>query len=192
MNCRERLFDFLNNATYPGGWGLRGHLSLLYALPVMLDAKVILELGTGEGNSTLSFVSAVQVTKGIVYSVDIDKERQDKVKEIFREEMARNEIMFIHADSIEYVNQWNGKQIDFLLCDTDHAYKRVYGELTTWGKYMRKRGIMTVHDTDHEVSPTYKAARDYAEQTNKGFINLPHSEGLALIFERKILHKIES
>lgn len=182
MNCRERLFTFLDEAKYPGGWGLGGHLSLLYVLPVMLDAKVILELGTGQGNSTMSFISAVQVTKGIVYSVDIDKEAQDKVKEIFKDEIAKNYIVFVLADSIEYEKQWDGKQIDFLLCDTDHAYERVYGELTAWGKFMSKKGIMTVHDTDHEVSPTYKAARKYAEQTNKRFINLPFSEGLSLIF----------
>jgi len=181
MDCKKKLFEYLASfkpTTGIGTWGMGAHRSNLYVLPVLLDAKIILELGTGLGISLLSFASAILETGGVVYSVDHDKGRHEMVKNDFK---GVKGITFVLDDTIEYEKKWDGRKIDFLLCDSDHSYETVYGELTAWEKHLSEKAIIAIHDVNDPQ--TYRAGHDYSVQRNKSFLYLPYGGGhLALIF----------
>lgn len=152
------------------------HLNILYITAVALDAKTIVELGTGTGGSGEAFAKAVEITGGRVYSVDIAEclETKNRLKEY--------KITFIGADSLECERTWDKGDIDILLCDSDHSFKRVYDELTVWSKWHPK--IIFIHDTlypDGRIAPPYNAALEFSKKVGKKFLNFNFPHGLGVI-----------
>lgn len=152
------------------------HINILYITAVALDAKTIVELGTGTGDSGEAFGEAIEITGGRVYSVDIAEclEAKNRLK--------GHRITFIGADSIECGRTWDKGDIDVLLCDSDHSFKRVYGELTVWSKWHPK--IIFIHDTlspDCKITPPYNAALEFSKKAGKKFLNFSFPHGLGVI-----------
>jgi len=125
------------------------YLMSLYNIPVQMDAKVLVELGAGE--STFALTAAANKTGGEFYSIDIGKgaiERfsPNKLSEVDNEPRFH----FIQSDDLFAGKAWD-KPIDFLFIDSDHTYDHVRQVLKIWPKWVKKRGIMTMHDTNHEA-----------------------------------------
>lgn len=152
------------------------HFAYLIAV-LSLNAKVVVELGTGMGWSTRYFLEALKITDGILYSVDLYPERDDvrPTIEAFKNE---SRIIFIKGDSVQVGQNWD-RPIDILLCDSDHSEQHVLNELVAWSKSNPK--IIFIHDLVWEIrnsagvlepklAPPYYACMKFAQSTNRKFI----------------------
>lgn len=146
-----------------------------------LNAKLVVELGTGMGFSCSAFISALKETGGILYSVDINPEAADVKPTIQKYSGTDAPVIFIQGDSVTVGRAWIKGDIDVLYCDSDHTYGHVLTELETWARYHPK--IILVHDTlvrGGEINEPYKAIKEYAEREGKPFVNLTFTEGLGI------------
>ena len=143
-----------------------------------LKAKKVVELGTGQGYSGGCFATALRLTGGKLYSVDINA--KNDVYEILKD--YKDIIHYIVDDSIKAGEKWDKGDIDILYCDSDHSYNRVLGELETWGRFNPK--VVFIHDTlsraGEKVAP-YHAGTDYAKKYGKTFFNFSVPHGLGVI-----------
>jgi len=150
-----------------------------------LNAKVVVELGTGHGGSCGAFVTALKETGGRLYSVDINWE-QEVTKLCIQKHMSRGDpVTFIHGDSVEVGKKWSKGDIDILYCDSDHGYEHVLNELETWGRFNPK--IILLHDMFYGkdiIGGPYRAAKEYAEKHGKLFVVLKFEVGLGIIAMR--------
>jgi len=146
---------------------------------LLLDAKKIVELGTGPGLSGNIFCKTLKKTGGILYSVDLIMQNCQNTVE--RLKQSYDNFVFIQGDSIEVAQTWDKGDIDILLCDSDHAYERVYGELKAWTKFNPK--IIFIHDTflDDRLLDPYYAAKTWAEEHGRTFLNHNWQNGLGII-----------
>ena len=114
---------------------IQEHLLTLYDLVLEINAKVVVELGAGR--STYVFIAAVNATGGQFYSIDVVPGR-------LALEPRHHPIT---GDSLEVVKTWD-QDIDLLFIDTLHTYEQTRGELDTWSQFVRRGGIIAMHDTD--------------------------------------------
>lgn len=150
---------------------------LIYlATTLIVNAKVIVELGTGAGNSTDAFLEGLKITGGILYSIDANP-ADVKVKTTIDRLKNHPQFRFLVSDSVKAAKGWQ-KTVDILLCDSDHSYKHVLAELEAWGKYSK---IIYVHDIikletsyplKRKKAPPYEACTKYAEKTGRIFYPL--------------------
>lgn len=159
--------------------------SFYTALAFALNAKVIVELGTGSGMSAQAFLNALRYTGGVLYSVDLYPE-EHTVKETRSRFKDEKQIVFITGDSIEVGKTWDKGKVDIVLCDSDHAKDRVLGELEVWNQYQPK--IFLIHDilyqspTPH-LAPPYEACVEFAQKHNRKFIyfDIPNTPSFGII-----------
>jgi predicted O-methyltransferase YrrM len=155
------------------------HLLVLHLLTVELNLKNVLELGTRTGESTVALISAIKKIDGKMTSVDIDpcEEAKKKVKSLGLE----NYWNFIQTDDLEL--DWNEK-IDHLFVDSDHSYEHVLSELKKFEPFVRKGGLITLHDTVTDPR-VLKAINDFISQRDDiTFYHFFNNNGLVIL--RKI------
>ena len=150
---------------------------------LVLKAKIVVELGTGSGWVGERVLEALEVTNGLYYTIDLHP-NQEPVKSAVQKLLAKHptRCIFIPGDSIEVGRAWDKGNIDVLICDSDHSYDRVFGELNTWAKFNPK--VCFIHDTfdvNNQLGPPYHAAKDYAEKNGKLFFNYSFPHGLGVI-----------
>lgn len=156
---------------------IQGHLIRLYNITVKIPVrdKVVVELGVRKGSSTLAFIAAVNDSGGHLYSVDIRPCRG--VQELYREEA---NFTFFLGDDMEVVKDWH-KPIDHLFIDTSHTYEHTIAELREWGKWVKPKGIISLHDTSNV--DVMRAINEFRNE-NLGkyyFMNFPECYGLGLL-----------
>lgn len=117
------------------------HLNTLYMLTVEFDLKNILELGTQFGNSTIALLEAVKEINGKVTTVDVDpcEYARKKIKELKLDHICN----FIQSDDTKI--DWS-ETIDHLFIDSNHSYDHVTKQLKKYEPYVRKGGLITLHD----------------------------------------------
>lgn len=155
------------------------HLQTLHMLTIELDLKNILELGTRTGESTIALLLATKQLGGKMTSVDIDScdEAKKKVKDLDLEQYWN----FIQGDDLNL--NWD-EQIDHLLIDTSHTYEHTLSELKKFEPYVRKGGLITLHDII-SCPPVLKAINDFISKRNDiRFYKFFHNNGLGIL--RKI------
>ena len=94
----------------------------LRALAVGREAKVLLELGTSYGYSTLFLADAARQTGGKVISMDVDARKQAYAREQLAEAGLDGFVEFRCGDAVEMVEQ-AGETFDFVLLD---IWKNLY------------------------------------------------------------------
>lgn len=158
------------------GSDIAGFLLLLYNLAKEIEAKKIVELGVRYGESTHALLAAINENKGKLHSIDISPciEIREKLKD-------ESNWKFIKGSNLQIVNQWT-EEIDFLFIDTSHEYKHTLEELNQWGKYVRKGGIIALHDTVlyPEVIEAIKTYRDSTEEKYE-FKNHEQDYGMGIL-----------
>lgn len=124
------------------------YLMSLYRIPVGIGAKTIVELGIG--NSTAALLAAANKTLGELYSVDLSITGLSRISEDATE-IFKNEVRFsfVEGNDLQVVKKWN-KKIDFLLIDSDHTYEHVRLQLQDWLSWVRRKGIIAMHDVDQK------------------------------------------
>ena len=150
-----------------------GEIEHIYTVTTMaLKAKLVVELGTGTGNSSNAFLAGLKVTGGMLYSVDLYPQRPD-VKPTIERLKGEKRVTFIKGDSVKVGKEWDKEGIDILLCDSNHGKRHVLKELEAWGKFNPK--IIFIHDTltpDKNYGSPYFAGKEYAEKHGKVFMHL--------------------
>lgn len=158
---------------------------IFFFTALALKAKTVVELGTGTGESAGAFLSALELTGGTLYSVDLYPERKDQA-ETLRKFKDNSRFVFIHSDSVEAGKKWDKGEIDVLYCDVHESRGHSLNELRVWGRFKPK--VVFVHDIFSDVhgtdEPPYYACEDYARETGKKFIPiLTVPQGLGVFIE---------
>lgn len=127
--------------------GMQHHMIRLYNLTKDLPPpRIVVELGTRFGESTMAFVAATSDVGGHVYSIDRYDQRDHKTFNAALLNHEGDNWTFIRADSLTAVQLWS-VPIDHLFIDTSHKYAQSIKELNQWGRHVRPGGIISLHDT---------------------------------------------
>ena len=105
---------------------------LLHSLILVSDAKVVMEIGTGEGYTAVAMSLALP-EGGVVYTVDINKVELDYPNIV---------TIQANSDSLE----WD-KELDLLYIDGDHEYEAVLSDFNKFSKFVKKDGFVVFHDS---------------------------------------------
>jgi predicted O-methyltransferase YrrM len=154
------------------------HLATLHMLTCELNLKAIVELGTRDGESTIALLQAAKKIGGHVYSVDINPclEAKKVVKECGLTEYWE----FIQGDDLNI--QWE-KPIDHLFIDTSHTFEHTLEELKKFEPYVRKGGIIIMHDIV-AYPEMMRAINNYiGNRTDLCIYKYFNNNGLAVIFK---------
>jgi len=89
---------------------------LMHSLAVGLNAKVIVELGTSYGYSTLFLADVARATGGKVYSYDVAAEKQAYAREQLARAGLADFVEFRLGDAVETLSSQPGP-VDFVLMD---------------------------------------------------------------------------
>ncbi len=128
------------------------HLETLFMECLNVDAKLIVELGVGDGESTFVLERVTNLWGAKLVSVDIeDCKKVSKFKDR----------IFIKKDDIAFAAefpQWCRERniipvIDLLFIDTSHLYDHTVAEIKAWFPYLAPRTKVFFHDTN--MSPVF-------------------------------------
>lgn len=163
--------------------------NLMFALPIVLNAKVVVETGVSRGHSTEIFLRALQYTQGTLWSYDI--ERLESTIKKLNEKGLTDRWIFKQMDSVEAGKEWGDKygyEIPLLYLDSNHAKSHVLNELRVWTPYVRN--VILIHDTAHprgveDPARSLEAAVEFVEKEHKWrFVNLNDGLGMGLLWKK--------
>lgn len=110
------------------------------------NAKIVLELGVGEGFSTIALLKGIYQTDGFLFSCDVYSCKSGKNR--VNETGLQDKWCFTQADDLEFVKKWK-KQVDILYLDTSHYSMYTYLELKAFSPFIKSNGVILLHDTLH-------------------------------------------
>jgi predicted O-methyltransferase YrrM len=129
------------------------YASMLFSIPFIRDAKVIVETGLSEGNSANIFLTALshlpnpESRELHTYEIEPDKDSCMRAK-VNIANMQYPAKWYLHSgDSVKGGTEWTGSQIDFLFLDSDHSVEHVYNELRTWTPHLSSKALISSDDT---------------------------------------------
>jgi len=150
------------------------HLDFLTRVCLLVEAEVILELGTRTGHSTRAFLKAAEILNAKVISVDID-----------------DCTPFVKPNKHWTFHQMNDLDfeidtpVDVLFIDTSHKYNHTLRELEKFAPKVRQNGVILLHDTI-SCTDVYKALSKFV-QNNPNKYDFDHHEfcnGLGILWKR--------
>ena len=95
------------------------------------------EVGCRNGETLRQIMPVAKELKTQVYAVDIRKSVESNLPK---------GVNFICGDSFEIGKKWNSK-IDMIFIDADHRSKFVLRDFETYSQWVRRNGIILLHDT---------------------------------------------
>ena len=130
------------------------HILYLYAQAVTMDAKVVVEVGSGQ--SSFVFTAAMNKTGGQFYSHDFSI---DATLRFFPEGEGvlekEKRFHFVPGDGCMSAKKWD-QPIDLFFLDSSHEYTETFGELEAWSGFVKDDGLILMHD----IHPSWVACRD--------------------------------
>jgi predicted O-methyltransferase YrrM len=162
---------------------IQEYLPLLYGYVRLYEGCRVLEVGTRDGNSTLAFLAAAQVTGGHVWSVDSDAEVPTRADGMGPYADCPD-WTFICGDSTApgVLAQVPG-QVDIVFNDAGHMYEKTLEEIRAYMPLLAPGGTALFHDTrlgwdNHGVK---RALNVYCAQNSLTWRDLPGQFGLGVI-----------
>lgn len=130
-------------------------IEILYKAVMDRKPKVILEIGSWDGCSTMAMGIACKSFGGKVYSID------PRIQCLLSENLKHYDLGE-QVISIRGYSPWDGHKIvpehvNFLFIDGDHSTKSVLMDYYYWVKYLKTRDIVAFHDINF---PAVKKAID--------------------------------
>ncbi len=149
---------------------------------------VVVELGTRGGVSTSALLAGVEVQGGRVVSVDIDPlcgetfDGHPQWEFLPMSSVDDNAPQLVLSSHIEK----NGLVddiafIDLLFIDTDHTYEQLKTELDVWEPFVKRGGLIVMHDVE-TFPEMWKAAVEFCGEWKLKFAVRPGSNGLGVIY----------
>lgn len=172
-----------NHGKSPMG-GFTRHYLMLYSLVYGMEAQNVFEFGMGF--STQTIIEALKSTGGKLTTVDRRATEDFHYEPIFEDDLG---IWTFHCGlSEKIVPSLNHSPYDMVLHDGSHGRERVCGDLNNILPYIKKGGLLLVHDTNHSrkgcvLGPQMRGAikdsnlKDYEHER----LNLPYSFGLTIV-----------
>ncbi len=123
------------------------HLEPLFLDCLGLKSHVIVELGSGDGESTFVLERVAKMWKATLVSVDIEDRR---------EVGSYRRRFFVRMDDIRFAGEFSSwcdqksikPQIDILFIDTSHLYDHTVQEIKAWFPFLSPRAKVIFHDTN--------------------------------------------
>jgi len=117
---------------------------LLSEVAERVESGVIVEIGRNRGGSLV--ILAKSSTNSYVYSIDRHDHKDAGTLDLCNKYGITNYKMLV-GDSGKIGESWDKeKEIDLLFVDGDHSYEGVYRDLRIWVPYVKKFGIVMMHD----------------------------------------------
>lgn len=160
--------------------------NLMFVLPIALRAKIVVETGLAQGESTIIFLKALKLIGGHLFTYDIVD------SPTAREKIAREGLdeywTFRQMDSVQGAKLWNDGLIDLLYLDSDHSKQHVLNELNAWHKHLKDTAIILIHDTNHPPPHPascqgLQAAGEWIKTSGWKLINLNDPLGMAVLWK---------
>lgn len=157
------------------------HLPRFVQMVTRLGARVVIELGTRTGVSTIAWLYALEQTGGHLFSVDIDP----------RPEIGEwPHWTFIQGDDLDPTVLAQLPQADIVFIDTSHLYEHTRNELSVYRWLVRRGGLIVCHDTQlaqpigapaRPRFPVRTAIKEFCEEEGFRWSEFPDSWGLGVI-----------
>lgn len=108
---------------------LSGHFQgrVLSMLSKLVAPRQILEIGTFTGYATLALAEGLR-SDGIIHTIDIDEELQDRVQNYFDQADQKHQICYHIGDAAEVIAKIEG-QFDLVFIDADKKRNKLYYEM---------------------------------------------------------------
>ena len=161
---------------------IQGHLESFVEMVLHTDAKVVIELGTRTGVSTIAWLHGLSQTGGHLWSVDIDE--VPPIGEY-------PNWTFIQGDDLDPVIVARlPRPADIVFIDTSHLYDQTVAEIELYQHLVRPGGLMVFHDTElarpegapaRPMYPVRVAVQEYAAAEGRQWHNATHCNGLGII-----------
>lgn len=158
-------------------------------LPFLFEKSggVVVELGTRGGISTSALLAGVEVQGGKVFSIDIDPlcgetfdghPQWEFLAMSSADDNAPQLVLSSHIEKNGFVDDI--AFIDLLFIDTDHTYEQLKNELDIWEPFVKRGGMIVMHDvlTFPEMR---KAAEEFCAEWKLKFEVRQGSNGLGVI-----------
>ncbi|MFX1451707.1 MAG: class I SAM-dependent methyltransferase [Promethearchaeota archaeon] len=141
----------------PNGGGMSGHFLLLFNITRELKAQHVVEIGLGDGNSSLIFLLALKETGGMLSSIEVTP-REKAIKRI-RNAGLENYWNLIQGYSQDVVSKLAKKPIDILLIDGKHSYNQCKLDYLLYSPLVKSGGYIIFHD-----SSNFLGVKKFAEE----------------------------
>ena len=143
-NSEKENVEHMQISSYEGG--------MLQFLCKALQVKKAVEVGTLHGYSSLMIARALP-TDGQLFTLDIDKNRQEKAKTLIQNDPNSNKIHFISGAAIESLKTIeNESPFDMVFIDAD---KKAYLDYLNWSNKNLKNGGLLVADNTFLFGAVY-------------------------------------
>lgn len=152
---------------------------LLERLIILTKSKSILEIGTGEGYSTLFLAKAAKQTKGRVITIEQDKSSAEKALRNLKKAKLSKFVEIKTGDALEILNKLH-KKFDFVFID---GKKRDYlNYLKIINKKMNKNTMIIAHN----VISHKEKVQGYLDFVKKKFCSytLPFDKGIEISIKK--------
>tara|TARA_Y100000310_G_scaffold161855_2_gene161789 strand:- start:1665 stop:2189 length:525 start_codon:yes stop_codon:yes gene_type:complete len=157
----------------PEHWGAQGYIYLLYSLALATNAQLIYEIGVNGARSTHAFLCAMQITGGQLWSCDVvDYDHR------VTDEKLRKHWGFFHTPAAEWRKSLSS-QCDIVFIDGHHNYEFVSEDVENFWPFVKKGGLMVLHDTKYMERGPGEVFRELKEQGVE-IIDLPTQHGIAV------------
>jgi len=186
------LIDFIFNNHFFIPLQLPEELKALGEVLAELQPQRALEIGTGQGG-TLLFLTSLASPRAIIASIDLkagESGGYSATRQWFYERFARRKqhLHLIRGSSHSFWMRrrlgevFDGRPLDCLFIDGDHRYEGVKKDFETYGRMVRKGGVIAFHGiVEHpsetgcrvaqfwnEVKPQYRHS-EFIEDRNQGW-----------------------
>jgi predicted O-methyltransferase YrrM len=174
------------------------YYNLLFSIAIAVNPRIILELGTGPGVSSLAFIRSLQYrnrrqndNRGVLHTCDIDPEAIRPLNPF-------GSIVIPHImTSDELSIQWKNepRPIDILYIDADHSHDQSLRDFENFSPYVASNGLILMHDTfpltEKHEQPQYSGdvwkTAQYIKKTYSidfEFVTLPFICGISVMRKR--------
>lgn len=121
---------------------------------------IYVEIGTDKGRS-LSIAKMVTNESILLYGIDINKQ-------VEVERILDNRTFFIWSSSEFAGSMWNNisGDIDILFIDGDHSYEGCKKDIEVWYPYIKKGGVIFLHDYDISSPGVIQAVDEFIKKEN--------------------------
>lgn len=165
-----------------GKWAsMLGHPNLyefLWLAPMLLKARVCVEVGTENGNSTCMIGDAMRRLGGRLWTVDVSpcELARSKVLELGLQDW----VSFHQKSGQEFLSNWS-QPIDFAFEDSEHGYRNTFEVLEALHPHVRPGGVIAVHDLNIPAVP--KAIDDFLKGKDYAMIRSEWGPGFAYMLK---------
>lgn len=169
------------------------HFPFAYLLIELLRPRVLVELGTHQGDSYLAFCQTVAALKTETRCVAVDTWTGDPQagyydKEILQALRASHDPFYTSFSTLmqmtfdDALPKFADGEIDLLHIDGLHTYEAVKHDFDSWRPKVSDRGVVIFHDTAHRDTPHFGVHRVFDELRGQfaGF-EFEHGEGLGVV-----------